>query len=399
MVNELQLLSAFFMHTSEGILVTDRDGYIVLINPRAEVMFAYAPSELVGEPVEVLIPRDAASRHVQHRNNYHQNPHPRSMGEGMVLYARRKNNTTFPVEISLSHVQADDNSYVVCFVVDITERKAQDDALRSAHADLERRVQDRTEELRSALEQLEESRRDVIKALEKERELNRLKSRFVTTASHEFRTPLGTILSSAALISRYNAPQDEEKRIKHTERIKASVGQLNELLNEFLSLERLEEGAVRAKPELIPLCDFILSTIDDIRPLAKEGQTIDCRELEKYDSHEVWLDKQLLKIILNNLISNAIKYSPPHSAIEVVVAIDSQEYSISVHDKGIGIPSEDKPFLFERFFRAHNATNIQGTGLGLNIVKRYAEVMGGSVDYWSEVGKGSVFTVTFQKEP
>lgn len=398
MKGEVQMLGALFQHTSEGIVITDHNGLIFMVNPRAEVLFGYKEGELLGQKIEVLVPPNARARHVKNRANYEADPHPRPMGSGRALLGQRKDGSQFPLEVSLSSVPTEEGDYVLSFVVDITERKRQEDALREAHADLEIRVNERTEALRHAMEQLEASRREVMKALERERELNRMKSRFVSTASHEFRTPLGTILSSAALISRYTTTEEDEKRLKHINRIKSSVNQLTELLNDFLSLEKLEEGAVRSRPELLELCAFVHEVIDEVKPLSKEGQEIVCLNPPDQVDTNAKLDRQLLKIVVSNLLSNAIKYSPPNGQITLSLHRDEQSIVLSVRDQGIGIPDEDKPFLFERFFRANNASNIQGTGLGLNIVKRYVELMGGDIEFESELNKGTVFRVRFYQD-
>jgi PAS domain S-box-containing protein len=395
MKGEVQMLGALFQYTSEGIIITDTEGKIVMVNPRAENLFGYAQEELLGKTIEILVPPHLRHRHVNNRSEYQQAPHQRPMGRGMVLYGQRKDGSQFPLEVSLSGVPTEEGNFVLSFVVDITERKQQEDALRQAHSELELRVRERTEELRQMMEQLERSRGEVEKALERERELNRMKSRFVSTASHEFRTPLGTILSSAALISRYTTTEDEEKRAKHIQRIKSSVNQLTELLNDFLSLEKLEEGAVRSRPEAIDLCAFTLETIEEIRALAKEGQEFSCLNETVNGQSVAMLDRQLTKIVISNLLSNAIKYSPENASIAVSLQRDAQSLVLSIRDCGIGIPDEDKPYLFERFFRAHNAGNIQGTGLGLNIVKRYVELMGGEIDFTSAVGVGSEFRIVF----
>lgn len=235
--------------------------------------------------------------------------------------------------------------------------------------------------------------REVRKSLEKEKELGKLKSRFVTTASHEFRTPLSTILSSVSILGRYISTDnfDKTKAGKHVQRIKSSVNNLNQILNDFLSMGRLEEGRIAI--------DFVQFDIEllagdatsGVRPLLKPGQKIDY--IHDCGDPLVYLDKQMSLNIMINLLSNAIKYSDEDSTITLTTRCTEAELAICVKDEGIGIPEADIQHIFERFFRAHNAVNIQGTGLGLNIVKRYAEFMKGEIEFVSEEGKGTEFFV------
>jgi PAS domain S-box-containing protein len=232
---------------------------------------------------------------------------------------------------------------------------------------------------------------EVLKALEKERQLNTLKSRFVSMASHEFRTPLSTIMSSVTLIGRYKDPIYEEKRTKHIDRIKGSVRNLNNILNDLLSLGKLEEGKISIHPETFDLCNFTQEVVEEHQAVAKEGQVIHYRHegIEQLVS----LDKHLLKNIFHNLLSNAIKYSPPDSEIEVRTHWQAESLTLEVQDQGMGIPTEEHEHLFERFFRARNATNIQGTGLGLNIVKEYVSLMDGKISFISKLEGGTTFTI------
>ena len=255
---------------------------------------------------------------------------------------------------------------------------------------MESKVHDRTEELADAIQRLAESKREVMHALESEKELNELKSRFITTASHEFRTPLGTILSSASLIGRYETSSDTDKRKKHIGRIKSAVHNLTEILNDFLSLEKLEEGIVRCNPEQFDLSKLIRDLVGDMRTLAKKGQTI---TTEYSGGAEVLLDRQLMKNALINLVSNAIKYSPEEQPILIKVDLQKDILRIDIADRGIGIPDDERPNIFERFFRAKNSVNIQGTGLGLNIVKKYVELMDGKISFVSRINEGTTFTV------
>ncbi|MFN4233534.1 MAG: ATP-binding protein [Bacteroidia bacterium] len=391
MIKHLEMLDALFKHATEGIIVTNTKGEIVMVNPKALEQFGYSEEkDLLGQKIEVLIPKRYERGHVKHRENFSKNPHSRPMGANIELYARRKDDSEFPVEVSLSHFTTDDDQYIMSFIVDITERVKQQESIKNLNIELERRVKERTEELAEAINRLAESKQEVMQALERERELNELKSRFVTTASHEFRTPLGTILSSVSLISKYQNTEDQPKREKHIERIKSAVSNLTEILNDFLSLEKLEEGIIRNNPQPMHLEKFMKDIIDEMRAILKSGQTIKYQHIGEY---EIILDCQLLKNVMLNLISNAIKYSPEDKEIHVKSEYANGSLKIDVVDQGIGIPEEDKPHMFQRFFRANNAGNIQGTGLGLNIVKKYIELMDGEISFDSELGKGTTFTV------
>jgi PAS domain S-box-containing protein len=236
---------------------------------------------------------------------------------------------------------------------------------------------------------------EILQALDKEKELNEMKSRFVSIASHEFRTPLSTILSSVSLIDRYNATSDREKQLKHIDRIKSSVKNLTEILNDFLSLEKLEAGKVEVHPETIDLTQLCEELTEELQTVAGKGQKIIYRH--QGEMKAVRSDKQLLRNIFINLLNNAIKYSGEDGIIEFNSFVDG-EIRFEVKDHGIGIPKEDQPKLFERFFRATNASNIQGTGLGLNIVRRYTELLDGKIGFTSEVGQGTTFTVRLPKK-
>lgn len=229
------------------------------------------------------------------------------------------------------------------------------------------------------------------RTLKAEQELNELKSRFISMASHEFRTPLSAILSSAILIGKQNEPGKEERRIKHVSRIKNNVKDLVVILNDFLSLSKLEEGKVRVKPQPLDLIQFIKRLLEDLELTKKKGQKIILSHSKPWMS--VYLDPKLLNHILINLISNAIKYSNENQTIDIEIVGNTRDLIIHVKDLGIGIPEEDQDKLFQRFFRAENATNLQGTGLGLHIVKQYTELMGGSINFKSKPGLGSTFTL------
>lgn len=396
---------ALFEYATEGIIVADAKGGIVKANPSSEKLFGYTPGELIGKKIEDLIPKKYAHGHAGIREKYMKKPKPRSMGAGMDLYALRKDGSEFLVEISLSSFDTKVGRFAIAFIIDITVRKQQSDTLKKTNSDLkklsdklkstnselEKRVEDRTLMLREAVYELENNKNEITAALEKEKELNDLKSRFVSMASHEFRTPLSTILSSVALISRYNSPETEDKRLKHVKRIKASVNHLTEILNDLLSLSKLEEGILKSKPVVIDIVGFSEDVVQDMQALSKEGQLV--KYIHSGDSKEVNLDIKFLKNIFINLLSNAIKFSPEGEEILITTSIVDDQITIVVKDSGIGIDKNDQKRLFERFFRGQNVTNIEGTGLGLNIVTKYIELMKGNINFESDLGKGTTFII------
>jgi PAS domain S-box-containing protein len=404
MNKEKSLLDALFEHATEGIIICNERGTITMINPAGTTTFGYDQDELLGQSIDVLLPKRVRDGHHKLRESYNENPAPRKMGEGRDLFGSRKDGSEIMVAVSLSPFETVQGKFVMAFVVDITSRKRNEsdlliaheqlrqsaDAIQQLNRELEDKVQARTEELADAIQQLAESKREVMLALEKERELNELKSRFVTMASHEFRTPLGTILSSASLIGKYETNEHQTKREKHIDRIKAAVSNLTEILNDFLSLEKLEEGVVRCQMVRINGKQLLSETIDDLKGISRNGQTI---ELVYEGNEEIFADPQLMKNIIINLVSNAIKYSKDDGQITVSSAVTSERFELNITDRGIGIPLEDQKNIFDRFFRATNAGNIQGTGLGLNIVKKYVELMDGSISFVSSE-EGTTFTVS-----
>ncbi len=262
--------------------------------------------------------------------------------------------------------------------------------LKRSNDDLEGQVKVRTMVLEDALHELERSKNELHSALERERELSALKTRIVSMASHEFRTPLATILSSINLISAYAETNDKEKQLRHISRIKSSISHLTDLIEDTLSVSKLDEGKIAFNEELIPIEKFISDFIQEVSPLKKPGQVI------RY-SHEgapgFINDRKIIKRIIMNLTSNAIKFSDENSEIIISTECNNGNFVLKVKDNGIGIPTRDKSHLFERFFRAENAVNIQGTGLGLCIVAKYVEFLKGSIEVASELNKGSLFTI------
>ncbi|HEU5289039.1 MAG TPA: PAS domain-containing sensor histidine kinase [Cyclobacteriaceae bacterium] len=394
-----------FQSMSEGIIMVGASGKIAIANPVAAQLFGYSPDELIGMGLESLLPERYRKGHMNLRAAFNSNPLPRRMGAGRDLTALRKDGSEFPVEISLSYTQVQGKLLVMAFISDISQRKKVEDALKKSEeqllvyaSELERKVEMRAHALNNTIAELE---REVIirkraeeetkNALEKERELNELKSKFVSIASHEFRTPLSTMLGSIDLIEHYKNEKDLEKQAKHIGRIKLSINNLTQILNDFLSLGKLEEGKVEVRVEIINLSIFLNDIKEEVYPFLKDNQDvkITCHP----EATTIQSDDRILRNILLNLISNASKYSDPGKSIAIDCEGDNGKIVFHVTDNGIGIPEGDQKYLFTRFFRASNAGNIQGTGLGLNIVKRYVDLIGGNISFTSEYGKGSTFHV------
>jgi PAS domain S-box-containing protein len=544
--NEFETL---FNHATIGILMTDSNGLVVNFNKYAEQLFGYQKEEVMGKPVELLIPHGKRVAHIAHRTNFNEHPTNRVMGAANELFAKRKDDSVFPVEISLSHFKNDSQLFVIAFIIDIAVRKQNEDLLKEQknqvlqfaeqtkrlNAELEKKIEDRTKMLKETLEALENTQQETTKALnfqkailnhagaciiatdvhgvvqlfnstaeeylgysksevidqvnvvqfhlaseiqskaaafsreigkivtpdfnvlsaksmddlpnehewtyvrkngttftvslnvttlrdaqnsisgflgvavdiseikkyqnslqvalEKEKQLGDLKSRFVTMASHEFRTPLSTILSSVSLIDKYTSVEDLEKREKHVKRIKSAVGNMKDILEDFLSLGKMEEGKIQLNPELLTpaeLRDELEAVIQEMQRLTKPSQQITHTFTVTEDCN---IDRKMLRHIMTNLISNAIKFSPEGSSVDVSCEHRKNELIFTIQDTGIGISEADQKHLFERFFRAENASNIQGTGLGLHIISRYLDLVDGHIELASKLNKGSTFIV------
>jgi PAS domain S-box-containing protein len=404
---EQEKFKAIFQNASLGILVINPKGDITLANDFLLRQFGYSSAgELIGKKIEMLIPKRYHHQHVVDRDIYVLHPQTRPMGMGRDLFGIKKDGTEIPLEISLSSYSSDEEVFSIAFISDISARIEVQDKLReqrlalaamnkkmeALNEELEKKVAARTAKLQETMEKLEASKDELSKALSKEKDLGDLKSAFVSMASHEFRTPLSTILSSASLLAKYKLTEEQPKRDKHVQRIKSSVMNLNNILNEFLSLGKIEDGKLTANVSVFNIKELITQQVNEMAEILKPGQYVN---YQHSGSTDVALDEVLFKNILINLLSNAVKFSGENKPVFIATEVKNNALKFHVKDQGIGISTKDQEHLFEIFYRATNVVNIPGTGLGLHIVAKYVEMMHGTINIKSELDKGTEINLIF----
>ncbi len=385
---------------SEGIVIVNKMQEIVTSNEAADRMFGYAPGELLGKNLNILIPLKYHNNHHHQVDEFMEKSDPRQMGHGRDLYGRRKDGSTFPVEAGLNPFSIYGSRYVMALVTDITVRKNHELEIVELNSHLEQKIELRTQVLSQTVKELkeevtkrQEAENKMKESLRKERELNELKTKFLSLVSHEFKTPLTSILIAATLAGKYIETYQQDKREKHLKTIQNKVKYLNNILNDFLSIERLESGKATYKFDTFPLSKVINEVIYNANMLLKDGQKINYPT--NIDDITLNFDEKILELSLTNLINNAIKYSPEHTTIDVEVTFKNNFLTIKICDEGMGIPQKEQKFIFNRYFRAENALLDQGTGIGLNIVKGHLENLGGTITFESKENRGSMFTISF----
>jgi PAS domain S-box-containing protein len=377
-------LRALFEMASDGIITIGIDGIIESVNQAATKLFGYDRAEMIGQKINLLMGDHDRKHHDEYLDRYQRTRSPHIIGIGREVTGRCKDGKEFPLRLSVSEVRLDDKTIYTGILHDITEITQARQRVEQLNEDLENKVSERTAELRA-------TERELRSLLNKEKELNELKSRFLSMASHEFKTPLSTVLSSAEIIEMYGKTEQQTQREKYVERIKNAVIQLTEVLNDFLSLSQLEQGEINYNPKLIDLQALLSTVVESSEGQLKEGQQV--RFDLPAEPVRIHTDAKLLRHVLINLVSNGAKYSDEGMEIILSVTQDEKSITIGITDRGMGIPPEDYKHLFDRFFRARNVENIKGTGLGLNIVKQYVYLLQGQIKFTSTMGKGSTFTV------
>ncbi len=364
----------------DGIFEVDAQGRIIVANREAERLFRWDRADLIGKPIEALIPRRFLRHHVQHRAEYSEHPVTRPMRTGLDLFALRKDGTEFAVDINLSPVQDEDGSHVMCIVRDVSDRRQAEEQIQL----LNRNLEGRTRELAHANRQLEFRNREVERA-------NRLKSEFLASMSHELRTPLNAIIGFSDLLSEQTAAILSGKQTRFLGHIRQGARHLLDLINDILDLSKIEAGRLELRYENFTMADALAEVLSSVRPMAVANGL----QLHANLPGGVVLnaDRVRFKEILYNLLSNAIKFTPEGGRVWVESVERDGFLVITVGDTGMGIPGEEHGSIFESFRQVGSTAKgvREGTGLGLAITRRLVEQHGGKIWLESEVNQGSRF--------
>lgn len=377
-----QLLASITTNITEAIFRRSLTQGLLFVNDAYVRMFGYkSAKEIRAVPPEQLYAEPARRPEIVQQLE-------RTGGlRNVEIKYRRKDGSTFWGLTNATGIRDEVGGKILYFdgaINDITERKEAEEKLQQFNQDLEKRVRARTTELT-------EAKRELVKALAQEKELSQLKTSFVNLVSHEFRTPLGVIVSSADILEIYFDRLKPEQRVGHLQDIRYSTQQMTKLMEEALLLGKVEAGKMVFKPEPIDLAGFCQRLVDEQRSATSRKCPI-VLDLKNLDG-QAYSDEALLRHIFTNLLSNAVKYSPPGSQVHFTVSRDAGDAVFAVRDHGIGIPAADQKRLFQAFHRAANVGDIPGTGLGLVIVKRCVDLHDGTLSVESELQRGTVFTV------
>lgn len=361
----------------DAIIEVDREGCIVLMNPVTEKMFGYTAAELIGSSVDILLPDEARAIHATHRAQYWEKPAARSMARGITLYGRRKDGSSFPVEISLSPVSSDQGIRVTAIIRDVTERKENEQRIQALREEHTRQLELRNQQIERA---------------------DRLKTEFLASMSHELRTPLHTVIGFSELLAEeVKGPlnPDQKRFVNHIHR---DAQHLLNLINEVLDLSRIEAGKLVLNREHVNMLELLEEAVSSLRPQCELKSLV----IENRAPRDVYafVDPVRMKQIVQNLLGNAVKFTPAGGRIDVGLEVLNGALQISVADTGVGIPEGEQDAIFENFHQVIGSDSAlrEGTGLGLPITRRLVEAHGGRIRVDSEPGKGSRFTFTVPLE-
>lgn len=369
----------------DAIIQVDEDGRIILLNRVTEDMFGYSRDELLGKPVNTLIPKELHARHAQHRIHYRQHPMTRTMGSGLTLEGVRKDDSRFPVEISLSPSESAEGFRVTAIIRDISERRLAEQRLRKVQEEY-------TQRLAEANAELELTNRELERA-------DRLKTDFLASMSHELRTPLHTIIGFSELLAEQIEGPLNEKQARFVKHIHTDSLHLLELINDVLDISKIEADRLELHAETFDFAALVTESLASVRSLAQAKSQV--LETELHVPVAVEADRLRMKQVLVNLLSNAIKFTPDGGRIRVEAGVQEAFLAVSVMDTGVGIPAEEHAFIFDKFHQVGATTKgvREGTGLGLAITKRLVEQHGGSIRVHSQPNQGSTFIFTLPLAP
>jgi PAS domain S-box-containing protein len=364
-----------------GILIWNKNSEIELVNNPLLQIFGYNSNELFGKKISVLFNENSVLQ------DFILNFDAEIYKIPLEFTGICKSGKLVPIELILGKITYENSFYFKAFITNISSRKEKEQKITELTSKLEEEVRLRNVELEKTVAKLKVS-------LNKEKELNHLKTNFITLASHEFKTPLSVILSSTELLVKYSDLQNFTKRDEHAIKIKTMINHLNGMLDDLLTLENIESGKIHPKFKEFDFSKWIKEIIKSTKPFLKKNQKLKFKNSIK---ELVYHDTKILKIIVTNLLNNAIKYSPEESLVEVTTQNTGNYIFIQIADNGIGIPKNEQNLIFKRFFRAKNALYFPGTGIGLNIVQGYVRSLKGNISFESEENRGTIFKVELPK--
>lgn len=334
----------------DALIAIDAAGTIALVNHQSETLFGYTREELVGQPLELLLPERLHDAHVQHRKRYAASPHIRPMGAGLELYGRRKDGTEVPVDISLSPLRFDDAFYAMAAIRDITERKL----------------------------------------LEEHKVREQHKDDFISMASHELKTPLTCLVAYIDLLHLLLERENNTQAIHYIKRADTQITKLTKLIADFLDISKAQAGKLVFTEKPVVIDDLVREEVELFQSMAPRHHLL----IEGATSCQVIGDRDRLGQVLINLLSNAVKYSPQANQIVVRLVREASEVIISIQDFGIGIPASDQERIFERFYRVsiNHEQHFPGLGIGLYISYEIIRYHGGRIWVESVEGQGSTFS-------
>lgn len=360
-----------------GIVVFDQNKKIVLANIPASKLFGFKKNKFLGRKIDDFVKEKYLI------DKFIQSPSKKEFKSTQEITGYSEKGNELFLELSFGEMKYEGHIYFKALISDITERKLKEAKISHLNVQLEKEVKVSNEELKKVIAQLKSS-------LSKEIELNKLKTKFIAMASHEFKTPLSAILSSTELMAKYSELDNVEKRDEHLQKVKGLIARLNGMLDDMLKLENVESSIIEPRYRWFYLNEIILKLTQLLNPFLKKNQFI---KIENEIRFEIFQDPEILNIVITNLLNNAIKYSGEASTILLRIEQFEKHLEITVKDSGIGIPSNEKHLIFQRFFRAKNVLYSSGTGIGLNIVKGYVESLNGTIYFESEENVGTTFTV------